>query len=338
MRLFAAGGGAYDGPYGALLESALFLCGLTGRLVTYADVTSPSHCSAARFWIGARKKAMEEEMKLYVAGNVKATDADKVDYDTGVRNRLISFAFIDDWADDSFKFWVAARPESASVFLDSGAFSAHQKGAVIDLGRYCDYVKANIDALAAYAVLDVIGDLEATRVNLALMRKAGLDPVPVYHVSRSPLSALEELLAEGTSYVALGGMASDRPRRDVLQVHLDACWRVIQKHWPVKVHALGVMAQWALERYPFYSADGSSAIVGAGMGRVMRLRDGIAISDGWVSDVRRTYDGIVADGIGRTGLKSQSAHGGRRRRNIEAQLALERQVTDLWTLRGVTWA
>jgi len=106
---------------------------------------------------------------------------------------------------------------------------------------------------------------------------------------------------------------------------------------PVKVHAYGVMAQWVLERYPFYSADSSNAIMGAGMGRVNRFVAGQLKSEGWQDDVRRTLDGVVADGIGRTGAKSQSAHAGRRRRNVEAQLALERYVTDLWSAKGVTW-
>lgn len=279
-------------------------------------------------------------MKLYIAGNGKSKGSAQRDYDTGTRNRLLSYAFLNDWAKDEFQFWVDTPPESCSVFLDSGAFSAHTLGRHIDLNIYCDYVERVKPSLAAYAVLDVIGNAVATRENLHAMRARGLDPVAIYHVGSEPLSVLEEVLADHTGYLALGGMASERVTRDELRGKLDECWRIVERHWPVKVHGLGLMAQWVLERYPFYSVDSSSAIVAAGMGRVSRFTNGLMKADGWVDDVKATWDGSVADGVGRIAAaegKSNSAHEGRRARNIEAQLALERYVTDLWAARGVRW-
>jgi hypothetical protein len=279
-------------------------------------------------------------MKLYVAGNGKSKDSPQRDHATGVQNRLLSYAFLDDWAKEEFAFWVTGGVRDVSVFLDSGAFSAHTLGRVIDLEAYCAYVHQHRHALAAYAVLDVIGDADASLANLQTMRAKGLDPVAIYHVGSEPLSVLDQVLSDHTGYIALGGMASDRPTREELQALLDPCWRVIEKHWPVKVHGLGVMAQWALERYPWYSVDSSSAIVAAGMGRVARFENGVMKADGWRDDVKRTMDGLVADGVGRVkkdGDRSASAHEGRRIRNIQAQLALERYVTDLWRARGVKW-
>jgi hypothetical protein len=279
-------------------------------------------------------------MKLYIAGNGKSPGSAQRDYGTGARNRLLSYAFLDDWAKDEFRFWIDGTPQAVSVFLDSGAFSAHTLGRKIDLDEYCRYVERHRPALAAYAVLDVIGNEAATRENLRIMRDRGLDPVDIYHVGSTPLKVLEEILAGHTGYIALGGMASERPTREELQAKLDGCWRVIERHWPVRVHGLGLMAQWALERYPFYSVDGSSAIVAAGMGRVMRFRQGLMGADGWRDDVKRTLDGVVADGVGRVrteARKSESAHEGRRIRNIQAQLAFERYVTDMWAARGYRW-
>jgi hypothetical protein len=278
-------------------------------------------------------------VKLYLAGNGKSKGSSQRDYDVGARNRLLSYAFIDDWAKDEFVFWVDGRPHEASVFLDSGAFSAFTLGRKIDLDAYCEYVRKHTAAFHAYAVLDVIGDIRGTIANYERMRAKDLQPVPVFHVDREKLDLLETYLKD-CRYVALGGMAASRPTREELQGKLDPCWRTIQRYWPVKVHGLGVMAQWALERYPFYSVDSSSAIVAAGMGRVVRFRRGVLTADGWREDVRRTRDGLVADGVGRVASsesKSKSAHEGRRIRNIQAQLAMERYITDLWTARGITW-
>ena len=303
---------------------------------------------AAEFWLEERAEAL----KLYAAGNVKAAgDPDAEDYAAGLRHRLLSYAFLDDWAKEAFEFWIRNRPDAVRVMLDSGAFSAKTRGAAIDLGAYCAYVERNRPALAAYFNLDVIGDPAGSQRNLEEMRRRGLDPLPVYHVNAEGVDVLHGILADGGHYIALGGMASDRVTRAERQAALDACWRVIERHWPVQVHGLGVMAQWALERYPWYSVDGSSAIVAAGMGRVMRWTAprrplsglprtrGRLVSHGWLEDAKAAGDGVVVDGVGRVaeGKGSDSAHGGRRRRNIAAQLAVERYVTDLWTAQGVTW-
>lgn len=288
-------------------------------------------------------------MKLYIAGNGKCKGSSQRDHNVGARNRLLSYAFLNDWAKDEFVFWVDHHPENASVFLDSGAYSAHTLGRKIDLGEYCAYVARHQAALSAYAVLDIIRDHVGTHKNLIAMRHRGLDPVPIYQWG-APFKVLEELAAESPSrYVALGGLVSGASGRADLEAQLDRCWRTLERHWPVRVHGLGVMGQWALERYPWYSVDSASAIMAAGMGRVNRFVDrawrtqgdiGEMVSNGWREDARTEGDGIVADGIGRVrkaGGKSDSAHEGRRIRNIEAQLALERYVTDLWAAKGVRW-
>lgn len=280
-------------------------------------------------------------MKLYLAGNVKSAGSAQRDYDTGVRNRLLSYAFVHDWATQDFEYWVDARPQDACVLLDSGAFSAWRLGSPIDLGAYCEYVREHLPSLSAHIVLDVIGSVDGTRANLLEMRRRGLDPLPVFHSDREPLSVWEQILEENTGYVCLGGLALERPGVDGLRARLDRCWRQVERHWPVKVHGLGVMTQWMVEEYPFYSVDSASAIMGAGMGRVMRFSDtGTFSANGWRDDVALNWDHVVADGVGRVAAaegKSDSAHEGRRAVNITAQLEMERYVTDLWARKGVAW-
>jgi hypothetical protein len=302
-------------------------------LLSYADVVDGAGRGSREFWLST-KAEKEAHLQLFLAGNSPAPQANELDYAQGVRNRLLSYAFLYDWAKKAFAFWVDHPKPAANVFLDSGAFSALSRGTVINLEQYCDYIDQHKAELACYAALDVIGDYKATAINVDYMRKRGLDPIPAFHRG-SPYEELERLCKEHT-YVALGGMVgkNDALTPEVAGPHLDACFAIIERHWPIKVHIFGVLAQWVLERYPFYSADSSSAIMGAGMGRVMQFENGVINSRPWTDVAQQTYDGVIMDGVGRA---DGSAHQGRRRRNVEAQLALERYITDLWTSRGVVW-
>ena len=122
-----------------------------------------------------------------------------------------------------------------------------------------------------------------------------------------------------------------------MQPWLDSCWRTIRDYWPVKVHVFGVMAQWALERYPFYSADSSSALVGAGMGRVSTWGDAKMTAQPWIDYGEQNYDGHVVDHVSTVRAKAGSAHRGRAHYNVRAQLALEKHITSVWEARGIVW-
>lgn len=272
-------------------------------------------------------------MRLYFAGNVTTSDQETALCTiAGVQYRLLSFADIDSWGKDAFAFWTSDQaPER--FFLDSGAFGAFTRNAEIDLERYCAYIKANEHRLYPYACLDVIGDWRGSAANFDRMRALGVDPVPTFHMN-SPEAELHRLLKEA-DYIALGGVVG--ATRETMQPWLDKCWRVLRDYWPKKVHIFGVMAQWALERYPFYSADSSSALVGAGMGRVSTFSNSRVYTAGWAEYGRATYDGSVMDHVSEYRAKAGSAHRGRSILNVKAQLALQRHVTDVWTNRGIVW-
>lgn len=274
-------------------------------------------------------------MILYFAGNVVGQD--QALYDTGVRHKLLTFAEVDDWGKDSFEFWLYNHPPGAKIFLDSGAFSAYMRGAVVSLDRYIRFCHQYLDRIEVFVQLDKIGDPATTKRNLATMESEGLHPIPVY-TSAAPIRELEAL-CERYKHIALGGLrgktaGTNAWRRD----HFNKIFQVLGRHWPVKTHAFGITSQWALERYPFHSADSSSAIVGAGMGRVMAFDNGVVTSEPWVDYARRSYNGEVVDVIGDTGTTATlSAHMGRRKHNIRTFLAFEQYLTRLWTLKGITW-
>ena len=275
-------------------------------------------------------------MRLYFAGNV--LDQDRFLHDAGVRNRLLTFAEIDSFGSKGFTFWLDRELKDKHLFIDCGAFSVHSRGASIDLDRYCQFAHEYRDQYKTLVALDVIGNPAATRRNLAYMRAQGLDPTPVYTASQ-PIRDLVALLEEGNRKIALGGSL---PRQAGLEEwrrrHFDRVFKATEKFWPVRYHLFGITAQWALERYPLYSADSSAALVGAGMGRLWFFEDGKLSGGDWPEHAKEFQEASVCDVIGKTsGTKSTSAHMGRRLFNTEVQLRYERHLTDLWASRGITF-
>jgi hypothetical protein len=271
-------------------------------------------------------------MKLFFAGNAITYDNEVFLCSRGLNYRLLSYADFETWSASAFSYWTSdAAP--APLFLDSGAFGAFTRGQVIDLKKYCAFILQHPTRFYPYASLDVIGDWRASAHNWDLMRAEGVNAMPTFHMN-SPETELRRLL-KAADYLALGGVVG--ATQETMQPWLDKCWRVIRDYWPVKVHVFGVMAQWCLERYPWYSADSSSALVGAGMGRITEFDAGRVTSYPWMEYAHARYDGDVMDGYSRWQAKKGSAWKGRAILNIEGQLALQQHITDLWALRGITW-
>lgn len=271
-------------------------------------------------------------MKLFFAGNAITAENEIFLTSCGLKYRLLSFADIDTWSSSAFSYWVGdSAPDR--LFLDSGAFGAFTRGQVIDLVYYCDFIKKHEGKFYPYASLDVIGDWRGSARNYDLMRAQGVNPMPTFHMG-SPQDELRRILREA-DYIAMGGVVG--ATQDTLRPWLDKCWRTIMEFWPVKVHVFGVMAQWCLERYPWYSADSSSSLVGAGMGRVMTFPKGKIISEDWATYAQMNYEGIVVDHLSSLQAKKGSAWKGRAMLNIQSQVQLQRFITDVWTARGITW-
>lgn len=153
------------------------------------------------------------------------------------------------------------------LFLDSGAFSAFTLGVKIDIDKYIEFIKKYEDMITAYATLDVIGDYKATDKNTKYMQSKGLKPIPTFHYG-SPYEELERLVNE-YDYIALGGLvpiAKDRPK---MQAHLDKCFSIIKTK--TRVHGFGVNGLWAWIRYPFYSVDATSWLMGGKFRQVIKF-------------------------------------------------------------------
>lgn len=160
---------------------------------------------------------------------------------------LVSYYYFRQWQQIknqvSFRFWV----------LDSGAFSAHNSGAVIklpDFIRLCQMLKATDTTLREVYSLDVIGDWRASESNCRAMWRAGIEAIPCYH--------------HGEPWDVLLGLARDYPKialgGAVGLGHAKTTWakQCFDKVWPAKIHGFGFGSEKALSQFPFHSVDATN--------------------------------------------------------------------------------
>lgn len=166
---------------------------------------------------------------------------------------------------------ILKRPK-IDIFLDSGAFSAFTKGVEIDIYKYIDFIKANMDRIHIYANLDVIGtdkkSAKLTYKNQGIMEEAGLNPIPVFHL-HEPFKYLK-LYVEKYDYIALG--IAGRTQHKILIPWMDQCFTDYicdAKKFPkVKVHGFAVTSLKLMLRYPWYSVDSISWVMTSRMGAI----------------------------------------------------------------------
>jgi len=137
------------------------------------------------------------------------------------------------------------------IFIDSGAFSADNCDASIDIDDYCEFILDT--GVRKYATLDVIGDPIKTLENHKYMQEVhGLKPMITFHMG-STLNDLDKLL--DFEYLALGGMVMKGGKFG----HLDAVWdHILRSNKQIKVHGFGLTNVDIIERYPWHSVDSSS--------------------------------------------------------------------------------
>jgi hypothetical protein len=164
------------------------------------------------------------------------------------------------------------KKNKVDLFLDSGAFSAWTQGVEINIQEYISFIKEHQDVIKVYANLDVIGDGKATWRNQRIMEKAGLSPLPVFHLDEWQDSRdyyLKKCMEY--PYFAIGGIArgGQRGTRESL---LHECFNIIcdtpdrkPRH---KVHGFGLTSLKLMLHYPWYSVDSTSWVVTGRMGSI----------------------------------------------------------------------
>lgn len=261
-------------------------------------------------------------MLLYLAGYSTDKEIDTVE---GADNLLESYLLFRN--KDYVEFHEKRDILNRRLFLDSGAFSAFTVGAKINIDEYIAFIKKYEPYITTYATLDVIGDYKATTRNTEYMEANGLHPLATFHYG-SPYEELERMVEkyEG-GYIGLGGLVPISTHREKMEAHLDKCFRIIGTK--VKTHAFGVNSIWAWLRYPFYSADATSWLMGGKFRRAMKWN-----SKKMKMDVISKQDKEIS-------LMSMLVYDGHytkiNRHNAREYIKAANFATRLWESRGVKW-
>lgn len=213
-----------------------------------------------------------------------------------------------------------------TIFLDSGGYTARVKGTNIDINSYVEFAEKYGDRFHCIANLDVL-DFNASMINQKKLESTSYKHkvVPVYHYSeyadKNLRGRLEDFCKE-YPYVALGGVAGTNTHQKYIKGYLDYCFKIGMKY-KTKFHGFGMTSPFVLNRYPFYSVDSTSWMVGAKYGRVVDFKNGKM--DFKTKSKGQLHPLHFAD------YKAKNLD------SIKKFVKIEQHYTDLWKLRGIEW-
>jgi hypothetical protein len=202
-------------------------------------------------------------MKVYLAGEREAISkagGERSKWASVVKRRLFSYYYHGFQDTNRISRDIKNSAEMGlDLFLDSGAFTAFTKGAVIDPERYAEYIHDSAKVWTTCSSLDAIGDPAKTYEYFKILRSMGCKVQPVFHCREDELW-LRKYLDEGYDYIFLGGMVPEQT--NWLMNWLDGLWRnyLTNKDGTarVKIHGFGLTDQRLIFRYPWYSVDSTS--------------------------------------------------------------------------------
>lgn len=177
-------------------------------------------------------------------------------------NALISFHY--------FKKYNVAQLNSWGLRLigDSGAFSAENVGAEIDIDEFVEWGLRWKDNLAWVASLDVIGNAEKSWKNYKELRAKGLDAVPTIHYGCDP-KEISRYAAESVDFMGLGGMVGRKSERQRLLRWTLSVFRYARDNHPeMRFHGWGITHNELIMSLPWYSVDSSGFSAAYRFGRL----------------------------------------------------------------------
>lgn len=167
------------------------------------------------------------------------------------------------------------KEQKFMILIDSGAFSAWNRGLVIDINHYVDFIDKikKIETIhdIYFINLDVIPHVKGTKPTKQQIEKACLKGIENYHYIKSKghstihtfhqfenFKFLDLIIKECNDLNYIGiSPANDQSIESRNEWLSDVFFRIKTS---VRTHVLGLTAKDSLEKYPAYSADSSSWI------------------------------------------------------------------------------
>lgn len=188
---------------------------------------------------------------------------------------LVSYADIRsrrDWWENTLRP-LLERGAFRHVMLDSGAFTVISAGITIGIDEYVAFCRAHGHLFDTIINLDdIAGDVATSEANLATLKAAGIDALPVFHQDE-PWDVLERMVAEH-GYIGIGfarnactcGSCPAKKEKGCKGGRMkygrkaNGAWlaEVFSRTGETKVHGLA-MTSWC-DAYPFESVDSTTWI------------------------------------------------------------------------------
>jgi len=241
-------------------------------------------------------------------------------------------------------FRLVNETSDSKVIVDSGAFSIWKSNKKTTLNNYLEFIgRVNeiFKGNAIYVNLDVIPGVfgrkpskketeeacEKGYENYLKLIKHKLNIMPVHH-QYDNVSWLRKYIKH-KPFVLGVSPANDRTTKGRIP-YLDESFSIVKDK--VRCHGLAVTGDALMKRYPWYSVDSASWTSATGMGVIYKYQNGKVVSHhqsninklnikdvGCVDTIKPNYK------IRRTG-------------SINAFMKAEKDITNLWEKRGITFA
>lgn len=230
-------------------------------------------------------------IKLYFAGAWSSGESSSAhEMRVGITNKLVSFLYpnqLESWS-------LASQGKEGNIIIDSGAFSAWNKGDVVNIDKYISYCHAALcdpklkEKNIRVVNLDVIpgkkGETkkltssvkqedkklidqaaEAGYENMMFFKENGITPIHVFHQGES-MHWLDKMLKE-TDYIGIS------PANDVHQsqklLWIDKTFSYLEKNnIKVDTHGFAVWSSTIILNYPWTSCDAASWRLVAAYGKI----------------------------------------------------------------------
>jgi len=201
-----------------------------------------------------------------------------------IRKRLVSYHYQTDSLDKFY--YIDERDKYEMIILDSGAFSAWSKGAVIDIEAYADYALKWQDKVSYIVNLDVIPAKPGVKPDREEIERSASKGYENYHylISRGiPKEKLIHVFHQHEDKKWLIKMVHEdkmpyiglSPANDMnvtQKMHfLDYCMPYVTDSTGkaiVKFHGFAVTSYELMKRYPWFSVDSSTWAVAGGRGEM----------------------------------------------------------------------
>ncbi len=143
------------------------------------------------------------------------------------------------------------------------------------------YWEKNYQLIDYVITMDTIGSPLMTEWGYKILDAMGMCPLPVFGYGQDE-RGLSELVASGADYIALGGTAFIKEKKERVRWARD----IITRYPGVRFHLLGTQDRYILDRLPgLHSADGTAWLTTASFKRDRRPGEGKV--DAAVANIRR---------------------------------------------------